>query len=80
LSSPDILYLDYSKSSNLDGPLTEDEQRINKAREKGAVLNIKSPAMVIAPMLRTKSPAEIEILQIAVDIAARAHQASARHV
>jgi len=80
LSSPDILYFDYNKSDDLSGPLTEDEQRFNKAREKGALLNIQSPAKIIAPMLRTKSPAEIEILQTSVEIAARAHQASMRSI
>jgi Xaa-Pro aminopeptidase len=80
LSSPNILYFDYIKSRSLDSPLTEDEQRINKAREKGAVLTIKSPATVIAPMLTTKSPAEIEILQTAVDIAAEAHRTAMRSI
>ena len=80
LSGPDKLYFDYSKSDKLGGPLTEDEQRIKMAREKGAVLNIEPTAAVIAPLLETKSKAEIEILQTSVDIASRAHHASMRSI
>ncbi|MBL7112116.1 MAG: aminopeptidase P family protein [Bacteroidales bacterium] len=80
LSSPEVLYFDYDKSKYLDSPLTEDEQRINKAREKGAVLDIQSPALVIAPFLRTKSPAEIDILQTSVNIASEAHRTAMKSI
>ncbi len=80
LGSPDVLYFEYDKSKDLDDPLTEDEQRISKAREKGAVLNIQSPDRVVAPFLRIKSPAEIDILQTSVNIAAEAHRTAMKSI
>ena len=80
LSDPVILYMNYEKSENINDPLTPDEQLFKKARNKGASFEIKSPSIILNPMLAIKSPAEIEILKKAINITAEAHKEAMRSI
>jgi Xaa-Pro aminopeptidase len=72
LGAAPILYFDYARSRDLSGPLTPDEELLKRARDRGAVISIKSAGNLIAPLRRIKSPAEVEILENAAAITAEA--------
>jgi Xaa-Pro aminopeptidase len=80
LNSPGLIYMDYDKSSTLEGPLTEDEQILMMARDKGVNLTIQPPSILLSPMLWIKSPTEIELIRKAVEITAEAHHTAMRSI
>jgi Xaa-Pro aminopeptidase len=72
----DVLYMDIARSRTVWSPLTEDEQIIQRAREKGADFKLVSPGEILTAMGRTRSASEIELIRRAVDITAEAHLAA----
>ncbi len=72
LGNTQILYLDYQRSRNLNGPLTADEELLKRARDRGASFTVKPTAPLIDPLRRIKSTAEIETLKTAAAITAEA--------
>lgn len=80
LDNPEILYMDVNKSGTLDDPLTEDEQILRMARDKGAQFAVQSPSLLLSNMVHIKSPAEVEIIKKAVDITAEAHRTAMRSI
>jgi Xaa-Pro aminopeptidase len=80
LENPEIIYMDIQKSNSLESPLTEDEQLLKMARDKGAQFTIQSPSVVLSRMVHIKSTAEIEIIRKAVEITAEAHRTVMRSI
>ncbi len=72
----DVLYMDIARSRTVSSPLTEDEQIIQRAREKGADFKILSPGEILTAMGRARSASEIGSIRKAVDITAQAHLAA----
>jgi len=72
LNKPSVLYFTYERSQGINTSLTPDESFIKQLMEKKIQFSIKSPDLLIAPMRRIKSPAEINNLQKAADITAEA--------
>jgi Xaa-Pro aminopeptidase len=72
LSAAPVIYLDYQHSRNLNGPLTADEDLLRRARDRGAPFVVKPTAVLIDPLRRIKSAAEIEILKTAAAITVEA--------
>jgi len=78
LDTASVVYFDYQRSRNLNGPLTADEQILKQARDRGAVFAVKPASSLIAPLRRIKSPAEIELLKTAAAITAEAQKEAMR--
>lgn len=78
LGSISVVYFDQRRSRSLSAPLTEDEQLLKQARDRGANLTVKPAAPLIAPLRRIKSPAEIDILKTAAAITAEAQKEAMR--
>ena len=74
LDNPEVVYMEVKKSNSLEGPLTEDEQLLKMARDKGAHFTVQSPSILLTQMVQIKSSAEIAIVRKAVEITAEAHQ------
>lgn len=72
------VYMDVEKSESLSSPLTTDEQIIKAARAHGATFSVKSPSIILNPMLSRKSPSEIELMRKVVNITAEAQREAAR--
>jgi Xaa-Pro aminopeptidase len=75
-----VLYMDVSKSTSVNGPLTDDEQLIKQARDHGASFTIQSPATLLGPILAKKSPAEIELMRKVVNITCEAQKEAMRSI
>lgn len=73
-----VVYLDQRRSRSLSAPLTDDEQLLKQARDRGATFTLKPAAALIAPLRRIKSPAEIEILETAAAITVEAQKEAMR--
>lgn len=78
LGTTPIVYLDQRRSRSLSVPLTDDEQLLKQARDRGAAFTVKPAAPLIAPLRRIKSAAEIEILKTAAAITAEAQKEAMR--
>lgn len=76
LGNFDVVYMDYQHSDRLLDPLTDDEQILNMAREKGATFRLKSPSQILAEMGRIRSKSEISLIKQAVDITSEAQIAA----
>jgi len=66
--------MDIKKSNSLEGPLTEDEQLLKMARDKGALFTVQSPSILLTRMVQIKSTAEMANVRKAVEITAEAHR------
>ena len=80
LSRPSVIYMDYERSQGLHTPFTPDEDLFKKARDRGAVFEIRSASAMINPLRGIKSQAEIELLQTAIDITAEAQKEAMRSI
>ena len=74
LHNPEVLYMEVKKSNSLEGPLTEDEQLLKMARDKGAHFTVQSPSILLTRMVQIKSTAEMANVRKAVEITAEAHR------
>lgn len=80
LGGASVVYIDQRRSRSLSAPLTDDEQLLKQARDRGAAFAVRPAAPLIAPLRRIKSAAEIEILQTAAAITAEAQKEAMRTV
>jgi Xaa-Pro aminopeptidase len=78
LLSSSTLYLDYRRSRVLNGPMTEDEQLLKQARDRGAAPTIKPVSAVVAKLRVIKSSEEIRLLRQAAEITAAAEREAMR--
>ena len=78
LAMSQTLYLDYRRSRVLNGPMTEDEQLLKQARDRGAALKIRPVSTVVAKLRVIKSPEEIRLLRQAAEITATAEREAMR--
>ena len=78
LSTSQTLYLDYRRSRVLNGPMTEDEQILKQARDRGAALKIRPASSLLAPLRVIKTADELELLRHAAQITAAAEREAMR--
>ncbi len=78
LTTSATLYLDYRRSRVLNGPMTEDEQLLKQARDRGATLKIKPASSVLAPLRVIKTADELDLLRHAAQITAAAEREAMR--
>lgn len=76
LGSFDIVYMDYQRSRRLMDPLTEDEQILKMAHEKGATFKLKPGNKILAGMGKIRSESEIGLIKQAVDLTSEAQIAA----
>ncbi len=78
LMATGTVYLDYRRSYSLSAPMTEDEQLLKSARDRGATFTLKPASSVLAPMRVVKSADEIRLLRQAAEITAAAEREAMR--
>lgn len=78
LTATQTVYLDSRRSFTLGGPMTEDEQLLKGARDRGATLKIKPASMLLAKLRVIKSPEELQLLRQAAEITAAAEREAMR--
>ncbi len=78
LAGGGTLYLDYRRTVSLSGPMSEDEQLLKQARDRGATIMIKPASRLLSTLRVIKSADEIRLLRQAAEITAAAEREAMR--
>lgn len=78
LTAAGTVYMDYRRTMSLSAPLTEDEQLLRQARDRGATMTVKPASTLLSKLRVIKSAEEIRLLKQAAEITAAAEREAMR--